>query len=257
MPLAELRAAGIADYVARNCDAPGDFWMFLHIPKTAGSSLGTIIAEKLLPYRNIHVGRTGAKPYAEAIQEAVAAFVADSAEKPFRFASGHVMARYLPPILGRYPAMKLFTILRDPVQRVISDYRYQLTETHPTHQAFRAQFPRIEDFVAHRRSQNKMVRFLAPPQARTAEAIIRHVERNFVWVGTLEDYAHTLAILSQLLGVPLSPEFRTRTTERIAENEVQVTPALVAEIRRVNPLDIAVYEHFADLLATTRRDLAA
>ena len=52
--ISTLRRTSLRQYLATEED-DGNLWLFFHIPKTAGSFLGTEIPRELRPYCNIHV----------------------------------------------------------------------------------------------------------------------------------------------------------------------------------------------------------
>jgi hypothetical protein len=224
-------------------------WLFLHIPKTAGSSFRTTLARRLQPDCNINIeGRRDTKKRHEAFAEAIDEFLALDKDKHFIFASGHINMAEAVRIrrnLGR--PVRLLTMLREPVQRVISDYRYQLTPAHPTHELFSAAFPTLESFVESPRSQNKMFRFLALP-GETVDTAIARLERDFGLIGLVEMYALTMRRCSELIGGDLAPDTSLNVTQVTSGNEVAVSEDLRRRIRRLNERDERLWVHFRDRL---------
>jgi hypothetical protein len=224
-------------------------WLFLHIPKTAGSSFRTTLARHLQPDWNINIeGRRGTKRRHGAFAEAIDDFLALDKDKRFVFASGHIKMAEAVRIqrnLGR--PVRLLTMLREPVQRVISDYRYQLTPAHPTHEFFSAAFPTLESFVESPRSQNKMFRFLALP-GETVDTAIARLERDFGLIGLVEMYALTMRRCSELIGGDLAPDTSLNVTQVTSGNEVAVSEDLRRRIRRLNERDERLWVHFRDRL---------
>ena len=224
-------------------------WLFLHIPKTAGSSFRTTLARHLQPDCNINIeGRRGTKRRHAAFAEAIDEFLALDRDKHFVFASGHINMAEAVRIqrnLGR--PVKLLTMLREPVQRVISDYRYQLTPAHPTHESFSAAFPTLESFVESPRSQNKMYRYLTV-RGEVLEAAIARLEREFSFIGVVEMYALSVKLCSQLIG----PRFPVTTTLNITQdtrdNEIVLDETLLDRIRQLNDKDERLWLHFRDRL---------
>ncbi len=49
--------------------------------------------------------------------------------------SGHIRRPHIDFIQTELPGTRFFTLLREPVARVVSDYRYCLSPSHPTHRA--------------------------------------------------------------------------------------------------------------------------
>lgn len=221
-------------------------WIFLHIPKTAGSSFRLALASEVKPEYNISIDKTrGIQKRDDAFGEAIDEFLAKEKDRPFRFASGHLkMAEALRIRAAIQRPVKFITILRDPVDRVISEFRYQCTSTHPQHQEFLHSFPTLDSFVTHPRSQNKMRRHLAMP-GETVEATISRLEVDFSLVGVVEFYPQFVQRCSELVGEQL-PYVRERVTQRTADNDIDVTEAQRMKIRQLNQLDQQLWQHFRD-----------
>jgi len=231
--------------------ADDELWLFVHIPKTAGSSFRNTLAQHLVPEHNINIaGLRGTHSRAEAFRRAIDEFLACDSEQRFVFASGHITMLEVVRIREslRRP-VKLLTMLRDPVQRVISDYRYQCTPAHDGHEAFRAAFPTLESFVGSRRSQNKMFRYLALPDETVAAATAR-IAREFSLVGVAEMYPLSIRLCSDLIGPEFTPKARLNLTQNTGENEVEVSDDLLDRIRRLNRKDERLWAHFHERLET-------
>lgn len=220
-------------------------WLFVHIPKTAGSSFRTALAQQLKPEHNININhlRAGRRRSA-AFDQAIEDFLALDKHRHFVFASGHLKmaeALHIQERIGR--PVKLLTMLREPVRRVISDYRYQRTPAHVKHEEFGAAFPTLESFVESRRSQNKMFRYLALP-GEQLEAAIARLESDFCLIGVAEMYPLSVKLCSQLIG----PRFPVTTilniTQDTLDNEVSINEQLVDRIRQVNAKDERLWGHF-------------
>lgn len=224
-------------------------WLFLHIPKTAGSSFRTTLARHLQPDCNINIeGRRGTKRRHVAFAEAIDEFLALDKDKHFVFASGHINmaeAMRIQRNLGR--PVRLLTMLREPVQRVISDYRYQLTPAHPTHERFRTAFPTLESFAESPRSQNKMLRYLALP-GEPVDVTIARLEQDFGLVGLVEMYALTMRLCSELIGGNFAPDTSLNVTQATSGNEIAVGKKLLDRTRQLNEKDERLWLHFRDRL---------
>ena len=246
--MAAFRRDPLSDFLDGNRDS-SNLWLFLHIPKTAGSSLSAEIAKMMQPYRNIHVDykNTDVPPRLQK-QSVVDRFITDAQTLSFRSASGHIMMRHAQQVRTAFPRTKFVTVLRDPVDRVISDFRYQTTPAHPPYQQFIRRFPRIEDYMELPQARNKMFRFLAmDPTASIADAINR-IEHELTFVGTVEAYEMSFNILFRLFGFNLMPQQHRRKTEANEHNEVRESEELRRRIGNLNDLDVALYEHFREAL---------
>jgi hypothetical protein len=245
MAFDELQSDGLGAFLDRNFD-PEALWLFVHIPKTAGSSLANEIARLRRPYRNIHVDYEDKDtPHEKQMQAAVDAFIRDAQEKRFRSASGHITAQHARQIREAVPNTRLVTVLRDPVARVISDYRYARTPSHPPYQDFIRRFPTINHYVESRNSQNKMVKHLG--SGKPSE-----VFEEFTFLGALELYPMSFNILFRLMGENVMPQLHERKTEGTANNKVELTPELTREIKDANAEDVRIFNAVRDALRTQR-----
>jgi hypothetical protein len=238
--------------------AAGDvLWLFVHIPKTAGSSFRNTLAQHLQPEHNINITNLrgthlrGMGGRAEAFGKAIDEFLSLDREQRFVFASGHLnMAEAVRIREEISRPVRLLTMLRDPVQRVISDYRYQRTPAHTNHEAFGVAFPTLESFAESHRSQNKMFRYLALP-GETLEAATARIERDFSLVGAADMYPLSIRLCSELIGPKFTPKARLNPTQDTGDNDVEVSDDLSDRIRKLNRKDQHVWDHFRERLERT------
>ncbi len=251
--LMELLFAERAEMYLRQAAAAGTGpCIFVHVPKTAGTSLRAEIASFLTPEVNITVDyRDTTRSFHLRMDDAVTRFLEGAALRPVRFASGHILARHVEQIREALPDARFVTLLRDPVERVVSDYRYQRSPRHPLHREFAARVPTLADYVALKPEANKMATHLAPAPVVSrgdAAGVIHYVLRRFLFVGLQDLYPLCFRTLTTILGSPRSPSLRENVNDGTGpEGEAQdreVTPELASRIRAANPLDVALYEHF-------------
>jgi hypothetical protein len=249
MPMDRLRTQSLRDFMEAEAD-PGAFCLFLHIPKTAGSSLGHELAAVLTPYRNISLDYLDESvPHGAKRQKAVETLIAElERDGGLRSASGHITMRQALQVKRAHPRTRIVTFLRDPVRRVISDYRYQRTPAHPMHEAFIREYPTIEDYVRAAPSQNKMFKRLVKRPAQDVGVGIDRIARTVSFVGLVENYAMSVDILFRLFGADVAPSVHLRRTQDMRGNQVEVTPDLTGLILDLNRSDAALYGHFKSLL---------
>src|SRR5262249_46127665 len=141
------QTATLREFIASEM-AADELWAFVHIPKTAGSSFASELAHLRPPYRNIHVDYSDeVTPHAEKMQAAVRKFVDELPTAAFRSCSGHINMNHAARIMQAAPGMRVISFLRNPVARVISDFRYARTPVHPPHRDFIKQYPTIFEYV--------------------------------------------------------------------------------------------------------------
>ena len=218
--------------------------IFVHVPKTAGSSLRGELVRRLAPAVDIVVDYTDmTRLFRDKMDDAVAAFLAGPAAV-VRFASGHVMGRHVAQMRAAMPEARFITFLRDPVERVVSDYLHQRSPRHPGHERFRETFPRLEDYAAFRPEANKAAQHLISPAvyaARDPEECVEYMMRTYAFIGVQEMYPISFRTLIALAGEPAWPSLRENVgTGDAADREVP--PELATRIRAANPLDAALYD---------------
>lgn len=253
MSLADLARGDVATYLRRNADAPDATWLFLHIPKTAGSSFRSELARRLKPEANITVNYADdSRSHNEKLQAAVEAFCAAQASAPVRFASGHLSRGLMAEIEAGVVNPRLVTMLRDPVARVVSDYRYQRTPAHPPHRSFIERYPRFEAYLESRESQNKMTAFLRRDPQQSVDDIVADINRSFAFVGITELYTLSFRLLTALLGAVAAPALHERRTDSNDDNQIPNLEALRPRIAELNRFDMAIYQHFRRRLERQR-----
>lgn len=237
-----------------------ELWLFVHVPKTAGSSLGSELARIAGPYQNIHVDPSrGDLTGPERFDVAVEAFLGKAREQRFRSASGHILERHVARIAAALPGVRPVTLLRDPMKRLVSDYRYQRSPMHPQHAEARRRAPDFAAFLDLPGPRNRMAKHLVPfdlVRKRRIEPAVAHVLERFAFVGLQERYALSFRMLTTLVtGTPQQPTERRRVNE---EGEaVALTPELEALARERNALDWAIHDAVAARFAAVEEQLAA
>ncbi len=234
--------------------------VFVHVPKTAGTSLRGEIAQILQPDVNIVVDYTDtSRSFHERIDEAVENFLAEMHVRPARFASGHILARHVTRIRSRLPKARFITFLRDPVARLVSDYRYQRSPRHPVHKEFIARVPSLEAYLDILSEQNKAAQHLVAPNVLLGgdiEECVEYVLSTYAFIGVQEMYPLSFRTLTTLVGQPSWPKLRENVnSESGAEGEV--SPELAARIRAANPIDTAIYDAVFPRWQRIRDSLAA
>jgi hypothetical protein len=224
--------------------------VFIHIPKTAGMTLKSIVARQHRPGEY-------ALLYEERIRQSVDAFrlIPESTRAQYRFVLGHVgfgLHEYLPQ------SVAYATFLRDPVERIISYFYYVLRRPehflHDTARRFG-----LKDFArsdATAKLTNGQTKYLADLDAQdatpaTLECVKRRLEERFAVVGLVEEFDASLLLLRRVAhwGIPwYDRENVTHDRPRLSEIPRDARDAIVEH----NQLDLELYRWARDRFARDR-----
>lgn len=258
MPISTLFEQGWNAYRNEEQDDEQSLWFFLHIPKTAGSSLRTELVSILRPNANIVVDYLApVQSFDQRLDQAVADFIERSKTTRYRFASGHLRGVHLERIAAARPDLRLVTMLRNPTDRVISAWRYMRTPAHPPYERFRIEFPTFESFVESEHSQNEIYRRLARDPSEPADAVIRRLRSTFSFVGLIETYPLARRTLRALLGARPGHMSYQRKTEDTGDNAVEPSADLLRRVAALNAKDWEIYRHFRSGWLARRDELRA
>ncbi len=220
-------------------------WLFVHVPKTAGSSLNGELQPILKPGHHVFVDYTqlDRRSFADLLDEAVDKFITLAQVRRYRYCTGHLAARHVARIGAELQDVCPVTLLRDPVARFVSDYRYQCSDMHPGHEQFVADHPGIESYLDLPGEWNKIAGHLVPDHLRgDTQACVDHVAASYAFVGIQEAYALSLRLLTTLVGAPRRPAVFRRVNTPAPGSEIHLPPTLVEKIRLRNALDVEIYE---------------
>jgi hypothetical protein len=221
--------------------------IFIHLYKTGGTTLNRIIEWEYRLSRTCSVEPTWWRWSYQRITR----------WSPERLARMDVFKGHMPFGLHRLlpSAASYITVLREPVERAISDYYFaRRFKPHPHHRA--ALRLTLEEYFLQKHEHNFQSRILAGPNSHELfpsvcdtsifEAARENLARQFVVVGLTERFDETLALLKVVLGWKVK---RYRSF-RVADNRIpkkQLAPATLDLIQERERFDIALYEYASSL----------
>lgn len=255
MALSLLFEGRFEEYHRAVADQGTQLWIFLHVPKTAGSSFRAELAYALQPQVNVFVDHYDRSvPVSQQMNEVFERFVGEAGPKGLRFASGHFNNTHILFALPRLQACdpRFITVLRDPVERVISDYCYQRTPAHPPYESFKQKFPTFRDYYLH--SKNGLCRYLAPDRTKvSAQSAIDFLMQTYSFVGAVELYPMTVRSVFAFLGFEHRPLLYLRRTKDLTSEQVEVTEEDRQAVRELNAKDVELYDYFITRLRAVQQ----
>jgi hypothetical protein len=242
----DLTAETLLDYGEFIRKDKGSFWFFHHIPKTAGSSIRRELQANVGGYHNVLPDyNDDARPFFERLDEAFAIMMTDLLAGKLQCASGHVFGRHAAALFATDPHVKLFTFLRHPLKRAISEYNYNSSAAHPPHATFKARYPTFDAFALDATIRNKMSLYLFERQDIELDEAIELLKKRYVMVGIQERYPASFLLLSALAWRPTLPRFRERVAAAGAADSVTVD--LRRQFMALNKLDFELYQAVEDI----------
>ena len=230
--------------------------IFLHIPKTAGTTLHRIIERQYAPEHIISFGPDA--------HQSIADFKALREERraQIRMLKGHMafgLHRYFPTDSDHQRPV-YFTLLRDPIERVISHYYHVLRD--PTHYLYPyteagrmglADFLKSKVPVMLNNGQTRLVSGIwektpfGACDAEMLETAKQNIREHFVLVGLTERFDETLCLLRMLLGWQNDISYVPRNVGDNRPTRDSVSAETLAVVSETNQLDIALYAYAEQL----------
>ncbi|MEO7167963.1 MAG: sulfotransferase family 2 domain-containing protein [Spartobacteria bacterium] len=212
--------------------------IFLHIPKTAGTTLNRIIERQYSPFAIFTMDPHRIRATAERFKH-----LSEARRRQFQVVRGHLLYgihHFLPQ------GATYMTMLREPVARVLSAYYFVLRRPlNPLHRRLKRERLRVEDCVRlfpHR--QNSQCRFLAGVEdtgscdERTLDIAKEHLTKSFSVVGIAERFEESLMLMAKTFDW----EVAFYENHKVAKTRPRVDPGALEIIRDHNRLDLELYE---------------
>jgi hypothetical protein len=237
--------------------------VFLHIPKTAGTTLSHMIVRRFRREQIFHV-RNPKFPKGPVYSEnygTVEAFQAlpETERAGFRCILGHFhygLHRWIPG-----PAVYV-TMVRDPIERLLSQLSQYNKMIRNSEIASQGQVSLQEYLrVAPAAAENHHARFLLGVDdydvldaAERRSLVLTALRERFLWVGVQEQFDESVVLLHRKLGWTPLPFGRLNVSPDRTRLE-DYPPETISRLRSINQLDLAVHEYAVDRLLSETRAL--
>jgi hypothetical protein len=247
------------------CSQPGQGGVvaFLHIPKTAGTTLNAILASQYSPDETREImmrGMSWLVPRPRLVPKPLISF-----SKIWRLKSTLRYGRTVRMIHGHFDLsikpvlpddVRLFTFLRDPVERAISHYYHYRRQTGDPIQPV-AMKSTLEEWVRDCglvEMDNGQTRRLAGemnlPCGRVTQELLERAKaslaRNFAVVGLTERFEESLILLQRAFGWPLH-RFALRNVGDDRPRRDEVSEETLKAIEDRNRHDLELYRFACEL----------
>ncbi|HEU4771627.1 MAG TPA: sulfotransferase family 2 domain-containing protein [Candidatus Udaeobacter sp.] len=219
--------------------------IFLHVPKAAGSTLNRLIEweyrlDEMYSVDPVFYRRSWAH-----LQR-----LSKKRLRKTRIFKGHMLFG-LHAILPQ-PATYI-TVLREPVDRVISSYYFMRTyKLQPLYWKFKVENWSLEDFVRRSPRENVQCKILAgveyakPCSAEIYETAKENLVRYFSVVGLCERFEESLALMKLRFGWKLE-RYSSVNVSRSRPRKSEVSRSILNLIEEKNSFDISLYNYAAEL----------
>jgi Sulfotransferase family len=230
----------IRDGVAPTATVPP--LVFLHLPKAGGTTLNHILMKNYRFRCDAYGPDFFPRYYPDEFVCLVQPPGHDDTKRPVFF-TGHIdlaneLLRHMPV---RYVAI---TLLRDPVERIVSHFRYHSTrEDTPLHTEIRAGLTLPDYFQRFQSALPPQYAVLSPEKPNASDAL-SNLESRISLFGLQERFGEFAALLSSLTGLP---DIRYRPLNVTGRNAVDPTQGQIDELRSLLAEDLIFYDRACQL----------
>ncbi len=216
----------------------GKALVFLHIPKTAGTTLNRIIEWQYNPLSIFTLDPYRFRATAERFKT-----LSEARRRRFQVVRGHLyygLHEFLPQ------GATYITMLREPVARFLSSYYFILRRPlHPLHRKLTREKLGVEDYlrlIPHRHNfQSRLIAGVednTTSDERLLDMAKENLTKSFGVVGICERFEESLMLIAKTFGWEV-PFYENR---KVSKNRSAVDPTAIALIREHNRLDLELYE---------------
>ncbi|MDQ3414296.1 MAG: sulfotransferase family protein [Verrucomicrobiota bacterium] len=212
--------------------------IFLHIPKTAGTTLNRIIEWQYNPLSIFTMDPYRIRATPERLKQ-----LPEARRRRLRMVRGHFyygVHEYLPQ------GATYITMLREPVARFLSAYYFlQRRPLHPMHRKVKSERVGVEDFIRLTpQRQNLQCSLIAGIKSNgkceesTLEIAKENLVKSFSIVGLSERFEESLVLIAKTFDWQI-PFYENR---KVSKTRPKIEPSAVDMIKEHNRLDLELYE---------------
>ena len=224
---------------------------FLHIPRTAGTTVDHILMKKF-PTESI------LKCY-KLDEYKNNRFSNEESMVKIKYITGHLLlTKYNPPMFYDHE-VNVFTFLRNPISRLISEYIFY--KTWPNQHLYRYINDNNISFKAYIQSSDKILKYRGKnfmtrsisgigfeynKASLSALAVAkRNLDKNFFFFGITEKFTESILLLSKKIGIDI--DFYEEHNKLNKKTKEEITDEDISMAQELNQTDIALYNFAIDL----------
>ena len=206
--------------------------IYLHLPKAAGNTSLFFLKKKLTNYFDVQWDNLD-----NSWKDLLEVHNINS----YQLVSGHMTYKHLKAIPSSIEAIKTVTFIRNPVDRLISEYRYKCTPVHPERNLFLESFPTFESFALEYVSPNIIAETLVGG-AKSLQDFIDKAKDTYQFIGISEMFNTSMYMLCTLLGIDYFPIPKRNVTLATDTNAFEISQKTYQKIIQRNIIDMQFYD---------------
>lgn len=208
----------------------------IHIPKTAGTSLLNVFQKK---YSSNEICTIKRKELSENSIKDNSEIIKDHISKEHKILHGHLYYKEIDTVLKLNTDVKIITFLRNPVDRVISNYLFFKQRIHEG-KVNKSELSRknetLMEYARLEESQNRQSKFLDGIDIE-----------NIYFLGLMESFSEDIKNLCKELEIRLFeiPDLNKNKHSEISY--LKITETEIQEIKSLNQKDLLLYQNALDI----------